>query len=158
MYSYEYEYQARGTIESVLVLFYPPGFMPIWAPTMVQRVQNSGWGFFHGGCRAKPAISAQGVHGRTSYAISPLEISPMHQPTIHRPAPNLGKKSGWVAGNFQGKPRRGRGRCLIPRSLQNQMRVVEGEERRRWLGGRMYYSDDNLSRCACLRRRPDYGW
>ena len=58
---------------------------------MVQRVQNSGWGFFHGGCRAKPAISGQGVHGRTSYAISPIgdftRASANH-------TPNLGKKSG----------------------------------------------------------------
>ena len=36
---------------------------------MVQRVQNSGWRFFHGVCWAKPAISGQGVHGSTSNAL-----------------------------------------------------------------------------------------
>ena len=79
-------------------------FMPIWAPTMVQRVQNSGWGFFHGGCRRLPGKTGDfwprrtymGVRVRTTLWPQ-LEISPMHQPTIiHRPtAPNLGiKKSG----------------------------------------------------------------
>ena len=55
--------------EAPLNLFYCC-FMPIWAPTMVQRVQNSGWGLFHGGCRAKPAISGLGVHGRTNNALA----------------------------------------------------------------------------------------
>ena len=55
--------------EAPLNLFYCC-FMPIWAPTMVQRVQNSGRGLFHGGCRAKPAISGLGVHGRTNNALA----------------------------------------------------------------------------------------
>ena len=31
---------------------------------------------------------------------------------------------------------------FLERSLQNQMRVVEGEERRRWLGARLNYSEE----------------
>ena len=112
---YKYEYEAgrlyrttevirqctrtRTEHEAPLNLFYCC-FMPIWAPTMVQRVQNSGWGLFHGGCRAKPAISGQGVYMgvrvRVRTTLWPdLEISPMHQPTIHRPAP--WQEKWWVA-------------------------------------------------------------
>ena len=77
---------------------------------MVQRVQNSGWGLFHGGCRAKPAISGLGVHGpsnndpagggdemggRTRYLYQVRRILIIYMYQI-RSDPNLRKVRSWL--------------------------------------------------------------
>ena len=51
--------------------------------------------FFMGAARQNRRFLAKAYMGVRATQFPQLEISPaMHQPTIHRPAPNLGKKSG----------------------------------------------------------------
>ena len=83
-------YLACGTIESFLLLFYANS-----GPNNGATSQNSGWGFFHGGCRAITGDVCQGVHGRTNNALAAIgdfthasaNLGAL-EPTIHRPAPS----------------------------------------------------------------------
>ena len=77
LYSYSYSYEAGrlyGRLEGLRQCAQENGptvgfrccFRYIWATTIRQQREISGRGMSHGGCWAKVAISAQGVHGRSN--------------------------------------------------------------------------------------------